>query len=100
MVAFASSSIEHGIAVVNPKEGDWVDQDMAEKMFAQAGLNKWKFMTHDGLEISNKLYDMMDDIEDELIDSATSPLVISIDQHFNVKGIGLGCDWLCSMWHP
>ena len=89
LVAFASSSIEHGIAVVKPKEGDWVDQEMAEKMFAQAGLTKWKFMAPDGLEIRDKLYDMMDDIEDELANSATSPLVISIDQHFNVKGIGL-----------
>ena len=32
---------------------------------------------------------MMDDIEDELINADASPLVISIDQHFNVKGIGL-----------
>ena len=32
---------------------------------------------------------MMDDIEEELANSATSPLVISIDRYFNVKGIGL-----------
>ena len=43
LVAFASSSIALGIAIVNPKEGEWIDQDMAEKMFAQAGLTKWQF---------------------------------------------------------
>ena len=89
LVAFASSSIALGIAIVNPKEGEWIDQDMAEKMFAQAGLTKWQFMTSDGLEIRNKLYDLMDEIQDDLTDSASSPLVVSIDQHFNVKGVGL-----------
>ena len=89
LVAFASSSIDLGIAVVKPKDGDWIDQEMAEKMFAQAGLTKWNFMAPDGLEIRNQLYDLMDKIEDELTKSASSPLVVSIDQHFNVKGIGL-----------
>lgn len=89
LVAFASSNIRLGIAIINPKDGDWVDQDMAEKMFAQAGLSNWKFMSPDGLEIRNQLYHLMSEIEDELADSASSPLVVSIDQHFNVKGIGL-----------
>ncbi len=62
---------------------------MAEKMFQQAGLNEWKFMMPDGLEIRNQLYALMAEIEDELAESAASPLVVSIDQHFNVKGIGL-----------
>ena len=89
LVAFASSNIRLGIAIIKPKDGDWVDQDMAEKMFAQAGLSNWKFMSPDGLEIRNQLYHLMSEIEDELDDSASSPLVVSIDQHFNVKGIGL-----------
>ena len=89
LVAFASSNIKRGIAVIKPKEGDWVDQEMAEKMFQQAGLNEWKFMMPDGLEIRNQLYALMTEIEDELAESAASPLVVSIDQHFNVKGIGL-----------
>ena len=89
LVAFASSNIKRGIAVIKPKEGDWVDQEMAEKMFQQAGLNEWKFMMPDGLEIRNQLYALMAEIEDELAESAASPLVVSIDQHFNVKGIGL-----------
>ncbi len=89
LVAFASSSIDHGIAVIKPKDDEWIDQEMAEKMFAQAGLSNWKFMVADGLEIRNRLYDLMDEVEDQLIRSSSSPLVISIDQHFNVKGIGL-----------
>ena len=89
LVAFASSSIRLGIAVINPPDGEWIDQDMVKKMFEQAGLNQWKFMTYDGLEIRRQLYTLMDDIDSELIDAAASPLVVSIDQHFNVKGIGL-----------
>ena len=89
IVAFASSSIKRGIAVIRPLEGGWVDQGMVEKMFIQAGLDGWQFMQPDGLEIRNQLYALMEQINDELIQSAQSPLVVSIDQYFNVKGIGL-----------
>ena len=89
IVAFASSSIKRGIAVIRPLDGGWVDQDMVEKMFLQAGLDGWQFMQPDGLEIRNQLYALMEQINDELIQSAQSPLVVSIDQYFNVKGIGL-----------
>jgi len=32
LVAFASSSIVLGIAIVNPKEGEWIDQDMLKNV--------------------------------------------------------------------
>ena len=35
------------------------------------------------------LYDLMDAISDDLKANAEAPLVIPVDQHFNVKGIGL-----------
>ena len=89
LVAFASSSIRLGIAVINPPDSEWIDNDMVKKMFEQAGLTHWKFMNYDGLEIRRQLYTLMDEIDHELIDAAASPLVVSIDQHFNVKGIGL-----------
>ena len=89
IVSFASSSITKGIAVIKPNEGDWIDQEMVEKMFIQAGLNNWTFMQGDGLEIRNQLYKLMEEIDVELDKSANAPLVISIDQHFNVKGIGV-----------
>ena len=89
IVAFASSGISKGIAVINPLDGGWIDKDMVEKMFTQAGLLSWKFMDADGLEIRNQLYVYMDEINSQLAESAEAPLVVSIDQHFNVKGIGL-----------
>ena len=89
LVAFASSSINLGLVVINPPNDEWIDEEMVKKMLAQAGLSKWKFIANDGVEIRNALYQLMEEIEQELVDSATSQLVVSIDQYFNVKGIGL-----------
>ena len=89
LVAFSSSSINVGLVVINPPNGEWIDEEIVKKMFAQAGLSKWKFITNDGVEIRNALYQLMEEIEQELVDSAASQLVVSIDQYFNVKGIGL-----------
>ena len=89
LVAFASSSINLGLVVINPPNDEWIDEEMVKKMLAQAGLSKWKFIANDGVEIRNALYQLMEEIEQELVDSAASQLVVSIDQHFNVKGIGL-----------
>ena len=89
LVAFASSSINLGLVVINPPNGEWIDEEMVKKMLAQAGLSKWKCIANDGVEIRNALYQFMKDIEQELVDSAASQLVVSIDQYFNVKGIGL-----------
>ena len=89
LVAFASSSIRLGLVVINPPSGEWVDEEIVKKMLAQAGLSKWKFVPNDGVEIRNELYQLMEEVEQELVDSAASQLVVSIDQHFNVKGIGL-----------
>ena len=89
LVAFASSSIRLGLVVINPPSGEWVDEEIVKKMLAQAGLSKWKFVPNGGVEIRNELYQLMEEVEQELVDSAASQLVVSIDQHFNVKGIGL-----------
>ena len=89
LVAFSSSSINVGLVVINPPNGEWIDEEIVKKMFAQAGLSKWKFIPNDGVEIRNVLYQLMEEIEQELVDSAASQLVVSIDQYFNVKGIGL-----------
>lgn len=89
LVAFASSSINLGLVVINPPNGEWVDEEIVKKMLVQAGLSKWKFITNDGVEIRNALYQLMEEIEQELVNSADSQLVVSIDQYFNVKGIGL-----------
>ena len=89
LVAFASSSINLGLVVINPPNDEWIDEEMVKKMLAQAGLSKWKFIANDGVEIRNALYQLMEEVEQELVDSAASQLVVSIDQYFNVKGIGL-----------
>ena len=89
LVAFASSKIYRGIAIISPVDGAWIDEEQVKMLFKQAGLGKWIFATKDGIELRKQLYDFMDDIEQELVDASASPLVIPIDQHFNVKGIGL-----------
>ena len=89
LVAFASSKVELGIAVINAPDGGWVDEDQVRMLFKQAGLDGWIFSPNDGIEIRNKLYEFMVQIENKLSDASLSPLVIPIDQHFNVKGIGL-----------
>jgi len=89
LVAFASSKIELGIAIINAPDGGWIDEQQVKMLFNQAGLDKWIFSTKDGIELRNQLYEFMNKIENELKKSSSSPLVIPIDQHFNVKGIGL-----------
>jgi len=89
IVAFSSAKINRGIVIINPSEGNWIDEEQVKMLFKQAGLDQWTFETKDGIELRNKLYYLMDEIETELAQSASSPLVIPIDQHFNVKGIGL-----------
>ena len=58
-------------------------------LFKQAGLGEWIFAKGDGIGLRNMLYDLMDAISDDLKANAEAPLVIPVDQHFNVKGIGL-----------
>ena len=89
LVAFASSKIMRGIAIIKPLDGSWIDEEQVKMLFKQAGLVKWIFAREDGIELRTQLYDFMDEIKQELTDSSSSQLVIPIDQHFNVKGIGL-----------
>ena len=89
LVAFASANITKGIAIINAPEGEWVDEDQVKMLFKQAGLGEWTFGSMDGIQLRNTLYQHMADISDVLSSNAAAPLVIPVDQHFNVKGIGL-----------
>jgi selenocysteine-specific translation elongation factor len=89
LVAFASAGIERGLAVLNPAEGEWLDEDQVKMLFNQAGLANWTFEANDGIHLRERLYGLMDDIEASLVANAEAPLVLPVDQHFNVKGIGL-----------
>jgi len=89
LVAFASANLTKGIAVINPPQGEWVDEEQVKMLFNQAGLKDWTFGSTDGIQLRDTLYQHMDDISEQLSASAEAPLVLPIDQYFNVKGIGL-----------
>ena len=88
LVAFASAGIEHGIVVVNPPNGEWVDESQVKNLLEQVGLD-WQLIANDGIEIRKELFALMDKVLDSLKGAEEAPLVIPIDQYFNVKGIGL-----------
>ncbi|MDP6870020.1 MAG: EF-Tu/IF-2/RF-3 family GTPase [Candidatus Poseidoniaceae archaeon] len=89
IVAFASSGITNGIIVINPNSDEWIDEEQVIALFTQAGLSNWTQCANEGTELRSTLYDLMDEIESELMEAQTLPLVVPIDQYFNVKGIGL-----------
>ena len=89
LVAFASAGIQRGIVVINPSEGTWVDEDQVKILFKQAGLAAWTFETNDGTHIRERMYALLDETQSVLEAKGDAPLVLPVDQHFNVKGIGL-----------
>ena len=89
LVGFASAGVDKGIFVINPAEGGWIDEDQVKGFMAQAGLSGWKQCGTDGIELREALYGLMDEISGDLESAKKEPLVVPIDQHFNVKGIGL-----------
>ncbi|MDC0557326.1 hypothetical protein OAO34_06025 [Candidatus Poseidoniaceae archaeon] len=89
LVGFASAGIEKGIFVINPADGEWIDEDQVKGFMSQAGLSGWKQCGTDGIELREALYGLMDEISGDLESAKKEPLVVPIDQHFNVKGIGL-----------
>jgi selenocysteine-specific translation elongation factor len=89
VVAFASAGIDKGLVIINPPQGEWVDEDQVKMIFKQAGLSNWTFEGNDGIDLREKLYGLMDQVAADLKEIQQGPLVLPIDQHFNVKGIGL-----------
>ena len=85
LVAFGAADIQFGHAIISPEEGGWVDPEQVQTILNQAGLENWKL--HDEVPDEHSL-------REELLSNLQSgdqnaPLVIPIDQHFNVKGVGL-----------
>ncbi len=89
LVAFASAGLDHGIAVLNPPSGEWIDEDQVKMLFKQAGLGDWRFSSSDGLALRDGLYALLEGRKEHLRALSEAPLVVPVDQHFNVKGIGL-----------
>ena len=75
--------------MINPPQGEWIDEDQVKAFISQAGLSSWKQGSTDGIELRGALYGLMDEISGDLESAKQEPLVVPIDQHFNVKGIGL-----------
>ena len=86
MVAYSSSKVDNGHIIVNPKEGEWIDPEKLSLIRNQAGLESW--IIHDSLPDPH-------DIRSELLSRVSidaeedEEVLVSIDQHFIVRGIGL-----------
>jgi len=91
LVAFSTAQINHGHAIISPIDGGWVDSEQVKLILSQAGLKDWT--VHEELpdehELRTSLFSLMSSLKDERDAAEIAPLVIPIDQHFNVKGVGL-----------
>ena len=88
LVSFGAAGIDRGIAIINPTEDQWVDSEQVNMILAQAGLETWKLYESvpDLHDLREELYQHMDVVGSK---NTSSNLVLPVDQHFNVKGVGL-----------
>ena len=85
LVAFAAADIQIGHAIISPEEGGWVDPEQVQMILTQAGLGNWKLH----VDVPDE-HSLREDLLSNLKSGdQEAPLVIPIDQHFNVKGVGL-----------
>ena len=86
LVSFGVSGIRNGIAIINPSEGEWVDSEQVRTILSQAGLEGWSI--HESLpevhDLREELFRHLDNMLGE-----GEALILPVDQHFNVKGVGL-----------
>lgn len=85
LVAFGSADIQDGHAIISPDEGEWIDPQQVRMILDQAGLEKWNL--HEEIPDEHTLRDSL--LSNLQTGAENAPLVIPIDQHFNVKGVGL-----------
>ena len=85
LVAFGAAGITIGHAVIAPAEGGWVDPDQVRMILSQAGLSDWTL--HEAMPDAHELREGL--LSGFTAGALEAPLVIPIDQHFNVKGVGL-----------
>jgi len=85
LVSFSSAGIDKGMIIINPEEGIWIDEDQINVIISQAGL-PWKVYTSmpEPHEIRSIIFDMFDKRN-----KPEEELILPIDQHFVVQGIGL-----------
>ena len=91
MVALGCAGINRGHVIISQEKGGWVDPAEIEMILKQAGIGEWEIHENgfDEHEIRSSLFEIQDSIEDEVGELSNGPLVLPVDQHFNVKGVGL-----------
>ena len=85
IVSMASAGIKDGLVLINPSEGEWVDESQVKTLLEQAGLSNWEFIENDGVIIREKLIEVLNQIKPNDDDG----FVVAVDQAFTVKGVGL-----------
>ena len=85
IVSMASAGIKDGLVIINPSEGEWVDDSQVKTLLQQAGLSDWEFIENDGILIREKLIEVLNQIKPNEDDG----FVVAVDQAFTVKGVGL-----------
>ena len=85
IVSMASAGIKDGLVIINPSEGEWVDDSQVKTLLQQAGLSNWDFIENDGILIREKLIEVLNQIKPNEDDG----FVVAVDQAFTVKGVGL-----------
>ena len=88
LVSFGAAGVGRGMAIINPSEGNWVDSEQVNMILSQAGLETWKLYESvpESHDIREELYQHMDVIGSKI---NSTKMVLPVDQHFNVKGVGL-----------
>ena len=91
MVALGCAGISRGMAIISPKEGVWIDPNQVRMVLDQAGLGDWGIVEGklDEHELRSELFQIQDDLATSLEGLVSSSLILPVDQHFNVKGVGL-----------
>ena len=85
IVSMACAGIKDGLIIINPSEGEWIDNAQVKALLQQAGLSNWEFVENDGVVIREKLIRVLNKIEPKDEDG----FVVAVDQAFTVKGVGL-----------
>ena len=85
IVSMSCAGIKDGLIIINPSEGEWVDDNQVKALLQQAGLPNWEFVENDGVIIREKLIGVLNKIEPNYDEG----FVVAVDQAFTVKGVGL-----------
>ena len=85
IVSMACAGINDGLIIINPSDGEWVDDSQVKALLQQADLSNWEFVENDGVVIREKLIRVLNKIEPKDEDG----FVVAVDQAFTVKGVGL-----------